>query len=153
MISRESIFSALFGLVSNGEGRAGKISWPGGGGFQHTSRRVRLWDDLPAQPALSQAEPDETITQVTGRPGKRLMSASWMVFHKAGQGSAQPATITNNAILDALEAAIAPPDDGLGRQTLGGLVHHAWIEGKVFKDPGDLDGQALLIVPIKLLVP
>ena len=37
--------------------------------------------------------------------------------------------------------------------TLGGLVHHCFIDGKVFKDPGDLDGQALIIVPITVLAP
>ena len=48
-----------------------------------------------------------------------------------------------------------PSDPGFNDQrlTLGGLVHHCWISGKVFKEQGDLDGQALLVVPIAILVP
>jgi hypothetical protein len=153
MITREQIFGALFNLASTGEGRPGRITWPGGGQLAYTSRKVKLWADLTAQPALCQAEPKEAISQVTGLPSKRLLKASWMLFHSTATGSLIPPTITNNNALDAIEALLAPPDDGTGRQTLGGLVHHCWIEGDIFKDPGDLDDQALLIVPISILVP
>jgi len=54
-----------------------------------------------------------------------------------------------NTILDALEAALNPANGA--RQTLGGLVSHCRIEGAVLKDPGDLDGDGLLWVPIKIL--
>jgi len=37
------------------------------------------------------------------------------------------------------------------RQTLGGMVSHCRIDGQVMKDPGDLDGDALLWVPLKIL--
>jgi hypothetical protein len=56
-------------------------------------------------------------------------------------------------VLDAVDAAFAPDDLSGEACTLGGLVIHAWIDGAVFKDAGDLDQQAMLIVPIKLLVP
>ena len=39
------------------------------------------------------------------------------------------------------------------RFTLGGLVQWARIEGRVFKDPGDLTGLGLAIVPMSILVP
>lgn len=149
--TREQIFGALFAL-------APAVSWGAPAqSFAYTSRRVKLWDDLPDQPALCQAEHEETIQQATRLPYRRQFNAAWMVFHTAGKDrSAVPAS-TSNAILDAIEAAFAPApaDPGYldGRNTLNGLVHHCWINGKVFKDPGDLDGQALLIVPISLLVP
>ena len=38
-------------------------------------------------------------------------------------------------------------------QTLGGRVHKCWIEGRIQKFQGDLDGQTLIVVPIKILVP
>jgi hypothetical protein len=41
----------------------------------------------------------------------------------------------------------------LGRNTLGGTVYNCRIDGKILKDPGDLDGDALLIVPVKLVLP
>ncbi len=157
MSTREAIFTALFALVSTGEGSPGTISWGAGEALLYTSRRVKLWDDLPSQPALCQAEHDESFVQATRLPFKRSFSASWLIYHKAG---ADPSAIpgqTSNAILDAIETVFSPSPSDPGwpdaRLTLGGLVHHCFISGKVFKDPGDLDGQALIIVPITVLVP
>lgn len=157
MPTREDIFSALFALVSTGEGLAGTISWGAGETLAYTSRRVRLWGDLPAQPALCQAEHDETYAQSTRLPFKRTLSASWLIFHKAGADPTTTPVQDTNGILDAVEALFSPQPDDPGfpdeRLTLGGLVHHCFINGKLFKDPGDLDGQALIIVPITILVP
>jgi hypothetical protein len=58
---------------------------------------------------------------------------------------------TSNAILDAIEAAFRPALPG-ARQTLGGLAYRAFIDGTIHKDNGDLDGQAMLIVPINAVV-
>lgn len=157
MTTREDIFSALFSLVSTGEGGPGTVAWGAGQGLAYTSRRVRLWDDLPTQPALCQAEHDETFAQATRLPFRRTLSASWLIFHQAGADPAAVPTQSSNALMDAIEVlfAPAPADPGFPDQrlTLGGLVHHCFINGKVFKEPGDLDGQALIIVPITILAP
>ena len=55
----EPIYAALFEL-------AVVLSW-NGGAIAFASRRVKSFDDLPAQPALCQAETDETMTQVTSQ--------------------------------------------------------------------------------------
>jgi hypothetical protein len=149
---REPIYSALFGLISQGEGLPGKITWGSAGALAYTSRRVRLWADLPDVPALCQAEHGEMFAQATRMPYKRVFSASWFFYHRVGKDSAAVPAITNNQILDAAQAILAPPP-GFETQTLGGLVHHCWIEGTILKDPGDLDGDALIIVPIHILVP
>jgi hypothetical protein len=36
---------------------------------------------------------------------------------------------------------------------LGGLAYHVWVNGKVFKDSGDMDGQGLVLLPISILLP
>ena len=47
-----------------------------------------------------------------------------------------------------------PSDPGYPKRlTLGGLVHHCYIDGSVFKDPGDIDAQAMMVIPILMLVP
>ena len=144
-MTREIVFQALFALAQG-------LSWGAPPqGFAYTARRVRLAVDLPAQPALCQAEHDESVAQTPGLDPRRTLSAAWIIQHATSDPDAVPAA-TNNAILDAVEAALAPDSAG-GCCTLAGLVQHCWIEGEVFKDPGDLDGQALLIVPIKLLLP
>lgn len=66
-------------------------------------------------------------------------------------------TVTTNHILDAIETALAPTISDPGfldeRNTLGGLVHHCFLNGKVTKVSGDLDGAALITVPITILAP
>jgi hypothetical protein len=60
-----------------------------------------------------------------------------------------------NGVMDAFDAAfsLSAGDIILGRNTLGGAVYNCRVDGKVLKDPGDLDGDALLIVPVKLVLP
>ena len=53
-----------------------------------------------------------------------------------------------NSVLDAIDAALAP--SGEARQTLGGLVSHCRVDGTVMRDPGDLDGDGMVIVPISI---
>ena len=36
------------------------------------------------------------------------------------------------------------------RQTLGGIVNNAWIEGEVIMDTGILDQQLALMVPVSV---
>ena len=144
-LQREPIFQALFALAQT-------ATWgEPAQGFAYAGRRARLFDDLPATPALCQVEPEEEVEEVAGQPPRRRLTAAWTVHHATADPDAVPA-ITNNLILDALDAALAP-DGPDGCCTLGGLVAHAWIEGKVVKDPGDLDGHALMTVPVVMLVP
>lgn len=158
MTTRETIFQALFGLVSQGEGMPGTVTWAGSGvtQFSYTSRRFQLWAELPSMPALIQSEGGEDFARTSSTRAKRTFSATWVVLHNLGLGASAAPTSLNNNIVDALEAALlpAPTDPGYpARQTLGGLVSHAWIEGHILKIPGDLDNQALISVPIKILVP
>ena len=146
MACREDIFQALFAL-SDG------VAWGSPPrGFIHRSRRVAMWSDLPAQPALCQAEHDEDIEEVTGLSAVTTLSASWLIYHDVGKDPEAVPAQESNLILDVVQA-LFPAGDPDNVQTLDGLVHHCFISGKLFKDPGDLDGQALIIVPIKILVP
>ncbi len=148
--TREQIYLALFNLGS-------AVTWNGGDTFAYTARRVSLWDDVPGQPAFMQAEQNEVFVQEAGRPAQRTLTAKWIVYHPAGADPNGSPTTTSNQIMDALEAAMrpAPNDPGLyqGRNTLGGLVYRAWIDGNVFRENGDLDGQAMIVVTVKILVP
>jgi hypothetical protein len=46
-----------------------------------------------------------------------------------------------------------PSPATLGRQTPGGLVSNCYIDGKIMKDPGDLDGDGIAVIPVKILAP
>lgn len=157
MTPTEPIFAALFSLASTGEGLAGAFTWAGGGPFAFTSRRVRTFDDLGAgrQPALCQAEHEEDVHWPTNQDPKITLSASWLIYVNTGDPNAVPAT-TTNAILDAVKALFVDPGpegvQHLQMQYAGG-VYRVWIEGKIQKFQGDLDGQTLIVVPIKIMVP
>lgn len=153
--TREAVYGALFALLAPVQFGSPPAGWQ-----SDPSRRLKLYGEVPApdQPAVFQAEhATEEYVQLSNLPYRRIWKASWVVYHKAGDASAAAVpAIVNNLILDALEAAIAPipADPGYPkRNTLGRLVHHCFIDGNLFKDPGDLDGQAMLIVPITMLVP
>ena len=140
-MSREAIYSALFAAVS------------GAAGFVTRSRRLRHWSDVAAaeQPALFQIQKSETAKQRRGLPAQWTLAVDLFLYAHAPDELAPPAS-TLNPLLDAVEAALAP-DPVSGIQTLGGLVSHCWIEGKIETDEGVLGGQAVAVIPVLLLAP
>ena len=58
-----------------------------------------------------------------------------------------PGTLIN-PLLDAVTAALAPDDISKNKCTLGGLVQHAWIEGRIETDEGLLGDQGVAVIPI-----
>jgi hypothetical protein len=142
----EPIYQALFDLTAG-------LAWPGGGALAFRARRVKTFDDLPAQPALCQAEHEETVAQRTGMQPLTTLGAAWLITHQAGRDADAVPAQTTNAILAAVRALFVDPTAPDGAQTLAGLAHKCWIEGRIAKLQGDLDGQTLIVVPIKMLVP
>jgi hypothetical protein len=83
-------------------------------------------------------------------PVKWRASVDLYLYAQAPDELTSPATVLN-PLLDAVEAALAP--DPVGHvQTLGGLVSHCWIAGRIQTDEGVLGGQAVAIVPVEILV-
>lgn len=156
----EPIYAALFSLVSQGEGLAGKIAWTNPdsspGALAYTSRRVKTFDDLQGkQPALCQAEPSETIRWRTNQDPAITLDAHWLIYLNAGDPNAVPAQ-TTNLVLDQIKALfvdVGPEGVQHLQLVYAGGVYRVWIEGTIEKFQGDLDGQTLLVVPIKILAP
>ncbi len=126
--------------------------------FVTISRRVKLFADVVAeqQPSCFQAEHAGLAEQKTGLPYKWTLSADWIIFQNVSRDPAALGAVENNLILNGVREALKPTPQDPGfpaRNTLNGLVHHCFIQGRVFKDPGDLDGQGMIVVPIKVLVP
>ena len=57
-----------------------------------------------------------------------------------------------DALIDIVEAVLRPRPYGTAN-TLGGLVRDCFVAGKYSVDPGDLDGQAKAMLPIRIVVP
>jgi hypothetical protein len=156
-MNRNAIYDALFALISQGEGlpSVAGVNWPGGNGFQFTSRRVREWNNIPIKPALCQPDFSEIVRKQTrDLPYTHVLGAEWWIFHQGGADpSAVPSVLTND-ILDAVAQVLEPPDYEMSRRnTLGGLVYDCYMDGQIMKTSGDLEGEALISVPISILVP
>ncbi len=127
--------------------------------FVTVSRRVKIFADVPAasQPACFQAEWATNEAQVTGMPYKTTLEVNWIIFQCTGKDKNAIPAIENNLIIGGVREVLAPRPTDIGfpdkRNTLGGLVHHCYISGRIFKDPGDIDDQGMMVIPIKLLVP
>lgn len=142
-MDREKIFQALFTLIQNAAS------------FKTASRRLKLWSDVnPAdKPAVFLVQRPQKYVQGGGNlPQKVTLEAQIIIYTNAGKDPNVVPSTEMNALLDAIDTAIGwKPVPG--QQTLGGLVTSCWIEGDVFIDPGDLDGDGVAIIPVKILVP
>ena len=144
-MSREIAFAALFDRVSRA------YDWG------VASRRLKLWSDVPAamRPALFQLEAGpETYQWTSLATPRRTFDAKLLLYFDARDPSCPGATAINQA-LDALDAALAPSklDAARGRQTLGGAVYDCRIVGVPVRDTGDLDGDGLAVVTVRLVAP
>jgi hypothetical protein len=137
---REPIYAALFALIEDAAP------------FVTTSRRLRHWSDVGAaeQPALFMIQKSETAEERRPLPVKWRASVDLYLYAQAPDETTAPATVLN-PLLDALETALAP-DPVSHVQTLGGLVQHCWVSGRIATDEGVLGGQSVAIVPVEILV-
>lgn len=123
------------------------------------SRRLKMFNaiDPSAQPALFIVQHREFYdAKGFGIPPKRYLEVGLWCFAPTGGDD-----IVGDELLDSMEEGIETimnkPDDLMRNElTLGGLCYYAKIdrESNLFiRDPGDIDGQALLILPVRILLP
>ncbi|HXT06167.1 MAG TPA: hypothetical protein VN715_04430 [Roseiarcus sp.] len=144
-MSRETAFSALFQRVS------AAYDWG------VASRRIKLWSEVPARqrPALFQLESGPETYQWTSLAAPRRMLEAKLFLYFDARDPSRPGARSINEALDALDAALAPRalDLEKGRQTLGGAVYDCKIVGVPVRDTGDLDGDGLAVVSVRLVAP
>lgn len=122
------------------------------------SNRLILWADVPGdqQPCaflVTHREVDEY--RGLGLSRRRLQLGVWC-YSQSGQPGEPGAAPDLDTMMEAFETqfgAAAADNFSTNQLTLGGLVYWCRIEGNVFKDPGDLDGQTLMIVPLLVEMP
>jgi hypothetical protein len=152
MPSREEVFQALADKLSAVDG------------INYTSRRMALpaaFNSIGTTGTVDERLPcllvweqnEENKHKGLGIPPTRTWEAWIVVYFMNPTNDIAGATIIN-PILDAIEAALAP-DIVTSKQTLGGLVSHAWIEGPVTKSLGDVDTEGFggAVIPVRMLIP
>ena len=156
--SLEPVFEALFLQL-----RAVRFTTPIGVSslltWGDSSRRVKTFSQVvpDLQPAAYQAEytthwqPAKTPSSPSlGLPARRIVAVTWIVYFRADFNQVG-ARITQQ-ILDAIYPVLAP-DTEHNVFTLGGLCEWCRIEGIIKVDPGDLDDQGQILIPLSLMVP
>ena len=136
---REPIYQALFAKLS------------ASASFNTSSRRFKLFADVAPvdQPALFLIQRGESIHTTPGMPPVSIMSCDVALYvNTRGDNSVAPATVLN-PLIDAVLAALAA-DPVSNKQTLGGLVQHAWVEGEIQTDEGLLQEQGYALIPIRM---
>ena len=140
--SRETIYAALFAKFA---------AVPG---IITRSRKLEHWTDVVSsrQPALFQAQRNETPGQVQRLPAKWSLRADIYLYVHTGEGTDTVSSTLMNPLVDAIEAALAP-DPLTEMQDLGlpGVVSHCWIAGTIETDEGVLGPQGVAIIPVEIL--
>ena len=140
-MDREAIYIALFNKIS------------AVADFKIASRRLRIWNQIspPDKPCLFMRQKEDTYDQQRSRPSKITLNVEIYIYTDAGlDPNTIPAT-QMNTILDDIDTALSPDNLVDHVQTLGGLVSHCWIDGPILTDTGELDGDGIAVIPIKIL--
>ena len=152
-VDREPIWVALLALLQGSLGAKIVTS-----GRNHVRPPQLMPEQQPALFLLQVREKRDP--RPPGTPGKVTLEGIIVLYcqsaepvvSETGQDVALGATTLNSLFL-LVDAALAPDNPMTGKQTLGGLVTHCWIEGNTDMDPGIVTQQAAAIIPVKILVP
>ena len=127
---------------------------------QAPSRRLKLWAnvDPSVQPACFLVQHrEEYNVDGAGRLTRRYLEMGFWCYAPTGDaGSAILGDDWLDLMESGFETALKPDDPQRNELTLGGLVSWCRIShqnGMPIRDPGDIDGQALLVLPIRILLP
>ena len=146
--SREIVLNALLALLS-----ATTFSQPvkGKTSFSTVSRRLRHWSDVQRseRPALFQVCHSEEPTYRSELTTSYTKLSVKLFIYTDGSDKSAVADTDVSVILDAIDSSLYP-GPGAQRQTLGGIVSHCRVEGSVLRDPGDLDGDGIIVIPISI---
>lgn len=144
MAQRENIYEACFQQIQTTSPSLIQIPL--------FSRRFKHWDkvDLRFFPACYMQQYEETGDQENNMGLTRWKSTVnvWFYFNAINPNNFPDETYNN--LIDALEVAFKP-SPVTGRLTLGGLVTHCWLDGKIYYSDGALDHKAVILAQIHLL--
>jgi hypothetical protein len=157
MTASETIFQNLFNLLSQTQ----ISSVPA---FVTTSRRLPQVSDVgqALQPALYMLEGEEDVEEKAIALAKYEIHCAAVVFFRNTGGPNQIASTQLNALRDAViyqmqqqtlasNGTTVVPLLGGNRQTLGGVVYHARVKGRILKNEGLQNQQGAIIFPISIL--
>lgn len=145
MRSLEAIYAALFAQA--------KTVNAGATPFTTMSRRWISWDQMTAEqcPAFFQRQPKIPVSGGDRGLSRFSIRVEWYVYLPSDPADLQTVTATPvNNYVTALINALLPQLQGQ-KQTLGGLVENAYIDGDILIDEGLISSPAVILIPITIL--
>lgn len=138
--TREQVFDALFDVLKTVPG------------LVTASRRLKNVQDMQPEelPAAFQLQGKQELVYKGSVPTVADMTATWALYGYSSDPDVAPSTVLNN-LIDAACAALAPPAY-TDKQTLGGLVEYAAIDGDIEIYEGILADKAVALLPIRILL-
>lgn len=146
--TRELVLSTLYERV-----RSATFASPVSGSttFRTTGRRLRHFADvsMDSRPCMFMVCHGENPTwqSENSNPYVKFDVKLFVYLNTKDEGIVGDTDI--NVILDAIDDVLKPPARS-SKFTLGGLVSHCRVDGETLRDPGDLDGDGIIIVPISI---
>jgi hypothetical protein len=139
--TREAVYATLFAKLQ---------AVPG---LVTVSRRLQNVQDMqPEQlPAAFQLQGQQDARFTGANPTTNTWRADWLLYAYDDDPTSAP-SVGLNAMIDAAVAALAPPPYA-DKQTLGGLVEYAAIDGSIQVFEGALGNRAVAVLPITLVLP
>lgn len=138
----ESILCALLALAATGYA------------FSTVKRRLELPSKARNYPAIYVYSPGEDYPSRTirGLPPKVVIDAEIWIYADGGKNEENAPETPLNAAVRGVKTVLEPSVMA-DVQTLGldDYVSHCWIEGRLVKFPGVIDGIAKAIIPVKIL--
>jgi hypothetical protein len=143
----ETVYATLFATLQ-------AATFASGVSLASSQRIVELPVEVPTanQPCLMQVQGPMRVEQKEFALAKWIFTAVAVIYLRAdgaaaGSQGVLPSTQANYLVWGIQNAfATQPPYE---KQTLGGLVYHAWIEGEIFTEIQDQ--QIIITIPIYIL--
>ena len=123
--------------------------------FKTWGRRLVKQSAIDAYPAVFVVNLEDTYER-QAQFARVTMDVAILVYSNTGTAPDAVPADDLGLLVDAIEAALqpaTPKDLQLRSLTLGGLVQHCWIEGKIEYYPADWESRAKAVIPAKILVP
>lgn len=138
--TREAVYAALFAKLQTVPG------------LKVCSRRLQNCQDMQPEdlPAAFQMQGNQSLKFSGANPANNTWKADWLLYAHTSDLSIAPSTVLNGMV-EASTAALAPPP-AFDKQTLGGLVEYAAIDGDIQIFEGVLGDRAIAILPISIVL-
>lgn len=124
--------------------------------FAFGGRRLRLSaDNMPAnkpaimlhQPKIRSDRPDDSV------PGKYTVQANLFIFTDAGTNQSEEPIIAMNKLIFPVLQKLKSNNPIQNVYIIPNTQARVRIDGDIITDAGDLDGNGLAIIPLKIIIP